>query len=94
MSLDIDPRYNPTVCVDIFDWDYHQYPPGYFSLITASPPCTEFSRAKTVGERDIAGASRIVIKALEIIGYLSVRVTSLSPPSSRRSLAPTNLRGR
>ena len=38
MSLDIDPRYNPTVCVDIFDWDYHQYPPGYFSLITASPP--------------------------------------------------------
>ena len=80
MSLDIDPRYNPTVCVDIFDWEYHQYPPGYFSLITASPPCTEFSRAKTVGERDIAGASRIFLKTLEIIGYLQPQIWWLEIP--------------
>ena len=28
---------------DIFDWDYKQYPPNYFYLITASPVCLWWS---------------------------------------------------
>ena len=38
---------------EIMDWDYKVYEPGSFDVIWASPPCTEYSRAKTVGVRKI-----------------------------------------
>ena len=28
------------------DWDYTEYPVGYFDIVWASPPCTHFSRLK------------------------------------------------
>ena len=43
ISLDIDPKTNPTFPVDIMDWEYKEYPPGYFKVIAASVPCTEYS---------------------------------------------------
>ena len=39
ISLDIDEKYNPSICCDIMDFDYKQYPVGYFDIIWASPPC-------------------------------------------------------
>ena len=45
---------------DIMDWDYKQYEPKHFDVIWASPPCTEYSIAKTTGIRDIALANTIV----------------------------------
>ena len=54
---------------DIMDWDYKVYPPGYFQFIWASPPCTEYSRAKTVGIRKLEEADVIVEKTWEIIDY-------------------------
>jgi len=54
---------------DIMDWDYKTYPPGYFQFIWASPPCTEYSRAKTVGVRKLEEADRIVERTWEIIDY-------------------------
>ena len=56
---------------DIMDWDYKVYEPHHFHIIWASPPCTEYSRAKTVGERNIAQANQIVQGTLEIISYLA-----------------------
>ncbi|EPS61993.1 hypothetical protein M569_12800, partial [Genlisea aurea] len=68
-SVDVDPRAEATFCADILEWDYKQFPPGHFALIAASPPCTEFSRAKTVGTRNLELAGSLVLKTLEIIQY-------------------------
>ena len=67
ISLDIK---NADIECDIMDWDYTIYSPTYFDFIWASPPCTEYSRAKTTGTRNINFANQIVLKTLEIIEYL------------------------
>ena len=33
----------PTYQEDILEWDYQQYPTGYFKIIWASPPCCRYS---------------------------------------------------
>lgn len=50
------------------EWDYKQIPSGYDDMIHASPPCTEYSVAKTVG-RKIAEANKIEIKTLNHTNY-------------------------
>jgi site-specific DNA-cytosine methylase len=36
------------ISCDIMDWDYKEaYDPHEFDIIWASPPCTEYGRAKT-----------------------------------------------
>lgn len=67
--ISVDILYPATFRCDILKWNYKKYPPGYFDVIWASPPCTEFSYAKTVGERDIDGALKLVKRALKIIHY-------------------------
>ena len=52
---------------DIMDWNYQVYEPKQFDLIWASPPCTEYSKAKTVGVRDIQGSNKVVQRTLDII---------------------------
>ena len=51
------------------EWDYKLYPPKYIDFIHASPPCVEYSIAKTTAVRDIEGANKIVQKTLEILEY-------------------------
>lgn len=69
VSVDIEKKFNPTHLCNIMDFDYKQYPKDYFDIVWASPPCTEYSKAKSQGVRDIEGANKIVIKTLEIINY-------------------------
>jgi site-specific DNA-cytosine methylase len=64
------------------DWDYKQIPSGHFDFIWASPPCTEYSVAKTVGERKIEEANQIVLKTLEIIDYFKPRVWFIEKPQT------------
>ena len=66
ISLDLK---NADISVDILEWDYQIYPTGHFDFIWASPPCTEYSQAKTTGIRNIAKANEIVLKTIEIISY-------------------------
>jgi site-specific DNA-cytosine methylase len=69
ISLDRDLAAN--IQTDIMEWDYKTYPSGYFQFIWASPPCTEYSRAKTVGIRKLDEADTIVKKTWEIIDYFN-----------------------
>ena len=50
-SLDRD--MDADVRTHIMDRDFRSYPPGFFEVIWASPPCTEYSVAKTVGVRKL-----------------------------------------
>jgi hypothetical protein len=69
-SVDISDRYHPTIHADIRTWDYkNAFPVGYFDIIWASPPCTQYSVAKTIGVRDYAQADAIVKRCLDIIQY-------------------------
>ena len=58
ISLDGDMEAN--IQIDIMDWDYTFFERKSFDVIWASPPCTEYSRAKTRAPRDIEGANEIV----------------------------------
>jgi hypothetical protein len=79
-TLDLDPKFHADLRVDIRDWQYKKYPPGYFQLIAASPPCTEFSRAKTVGKRNIEEAVCLVQATLDVIKYLEPQIWWLETP--------------
>lgn len=80
ISLDNKKNFNPTICKDILKWDYTEYPRNYFTFIWASPPCTEFSRAKTVGERNLNYASKLVKKTFEIIKYFNPKYFCIENP--------------
>ena len=67
VSLDLK---NADISTDILNWDFKTYEPKHFDFIWASPPCTEYSIAKTIGHRNIKQANKIVLKTLEIIEYL------------------------
>lgn len=69
VTVDLLNKYNPTHQCDILKWDYKQYAPNTFSIIWCSPPCTEYSKAKSRGERNLEYADSLVKKCFEIIDY-------------------------
>jgi site-specific DNA-cytosine methylase len=82
ISLDICNKFKPDINIDILKWDYKVYPPYYFDCIWASPPCTEYSKAKSRGIRDIKGANQIVLKVLEIIDYFKPELWFIENPQT------------
>ncbi len=70
VTVDVNPRFHPTVVADIMEWDYRAaYPVGYFDVFSACPPCEQLSQARTTAPRDLVGAERLVQRALEIVRY-------------------------
>lgn len=67
--------FHPTIVTDILTWDYSEYPPDYFDIIWASPPCEFYSIARTTPkiprEEVLPIADRLSGKALEIIEYFT-----------------------
>ena len=79
VSVDIDFRTKPTHVADVLQWQC-PYPPGHFDLIHASPPCTQYSRAKTTGERDLSTADLLVGKSLYLIMGLKPKTFTIENP--------------
>ena len=80
ISLDRDMEAD--IKTDILDWNYKTYEPNTFDLIWASPPCTEYSIAKTTGIRKIEQANEIVKRTLEIIEYFQPRYFIIENPQT------------
>ena len=87
VSLDLEDKFKPDHVTDIRSWNYSRYLPkdsrgtGYFDIIWASPPCTEFSILKQ-GIRDLETANEIVKATLEAIKLLKPRFWFLENPQT------------
>ena len=85
ISLDLESKFNPTICINILEWDYKVYPKGYFHTIWASPPCQEFSclnNARPEKIPNLALADALVQKAIEIIEYFNPERFFIENPQS------------
>jgi len=80
-TLDSSRIYSPDILIDIMTWEYDAYPPGFFDVIWASPPCTEYSRVKR-GPRNLEGADAIVKRTLEILCYFKPRLWFIENPAT------------
>lgn len=45
ISLDIEKKFNPDICIDFMDWNYKNYEIKHFDIIWASPDCSVYSIA-------------------------------------------------
>ena len=83
-SLDLDPRFGPTICKDVFDWDYSALPSGTYDVIWASVPCEQYSlaRSNALTPRDLVLADRIVQRTRDIIEHFKPRCWFVENPSS------------
>ena len=74
LTLDIDPKCGADITVDILELRREQLPPAQdVRFVWASPPCVQYSIARTTAKtpRNFPEADRIVAKAFEINGTLT-----------------------
>ena len=80
VSLDRD--LHADIECEIMDWDYKTYEPKHFDFIWASPPCTEYSKAKTRGVRKLEEANKITQRTLEILAYFDPTFWAMENPQT------------
>lgn len=83
VSVDSDPKSAATIVTDINEFVRGQlftWHPGYFDICWASPPCTQYSNAKTVGERKLDTADTLVAATLACLLWLKPRYWFIENP--------------
>ena len=80
--LSLDRDMPADIQVDIMAWGYREFEPHTFDFVRCSPPCTEYSVAKTVGTRRLEEANAIVRRTLEIIRYFDPPCWAIENPQS------------
>jgi hypothetical protein len=84
-SLDIDKKCGATWTADVLKWEaWRDIAPGTYAFIWASPPCTEYSRARTTAKtpRNFELADSIVARTLEIIRFLQPKGWLMENPQT------------
>ena len=66
----------------------HDYKPHEFDIIWASPPCTEYSRAKSRGVRDLESADRCVEAVFRVLEYLDPKFFFIENPEGLLATRP------
>ena len=82
VTVDIEKRFNPTICKDIMELtskDFEQY--GQFDVILASPPCNCFSIASVYRHwnKDGTSKSEEEIKSIRLVLHTICLIQSLRP---------------
>jgi site-specific DNA-cytosine methylase len=92
ISLDLLPKFRPTIVAGILTWDYKSLQLEGPLVIWGSPPCTEYSKAKTVGYRNLRLADAIAKKVFEIIDR-SLQAQHMVRGEPARDAAPPAVHG-
>lgn len=91
VGLDSEKKHRPTVCIDVRSWHWRTELPALFGddelctvdIVWASPPCTQYSIARTTGPpRDFELADAIVSACITIIQELRPRLWLIENPAT------------
>jgi hypothetical protein len=88
VNIDSDPAAPDAVHLDVLQWDYRDLPRNTFNLIWASPPCTEYSAAKTTAARDLLSADKLVKQTRDIIAYFRPSTWIIENPQGLLTTRP------
>ena len=88
VSLDIDPRFGPDLCMSILDFDETAYAPDHFAFIWASCPCEAYSIARSNAKipRDVAMAAsdKLLVKTRQIFAHFRDALWVVENPATSR----------
>ncbi len=98
-SVSVDLISESTHKCDIMDFNYKQYPKDYFSVVWASPPCTNYSKlqdgwlgrmrkgvlyTKEIQEAEMKEDDKLVLRTLEIIDYFNPDYYFIENPATSK----------